>query len=399
MTLPWTAKYKPENSREVPQPAGMLQLKKYLMNFKSQNKKALLLHGPSGSCKTSAVHAVAHENALEIIEVNASDFRNEEQINERIGNALKQHSLFYNGKIILVDEIDGLAGSEDRGGIAALAALLLKEANFPIILTANDPWDSKLSSLRSKSTLVKFSSLNYLSIFNILKNICYKEGVACDLNVLKELARRSQGDLRAAINDLQALASVDNRVSSAEGLYDRNREESVLYAVSKVLKTNDINESIKAFDGVEENIDKCILWLDENLPKVYSDANDLAKAYEKLAKANIFMSRIRRWQHWRFLSYANTLITAGISSAKEKTYHGFARISPPVRLLKLWQAKSKYQKRKSIAKKLAKETHCSAKKALQSLAYLRGLIASDERMAKELRLENEEVEWLKEVNS
>ena len=106
---PWTKQYTPSKLDEIEgQDTAIEQLQEYVKNFK--RGKALLLWGPSGCGKTCSAHAIAKELNLEIIEVNASDFRNKDQIDATVGNASKQMSLFSKGKIILVDEIDGLSG-------------------------------------------------------------------------------------------------------------------------------------------------------------------------------------------------------------------------------------------------------------------------------------------------
>jgi replication factor C large subunit len=97
----------------------------------------LVLHGPPGTGKTASVHALARELDLELIEVNASDVRNKASINELLGAALGQQSLFFKGNVILVDEADGLSGTKDRGGLQAVLALV-KEARYPVIITANE---------------------------------------------------------------------------------------------------------------------------------------------------------------------------------------------------------------------------------------------------------------------
>ncbi len=113
---PWPIKYQPKTHSEIQgQPSAVNALLEYARNFKKG--KAALIYGPPGSGKTCSVHAIAKELDLEIIEVNASDARNADAIKEKVGNALNQRSLFSKGKLILVDEIDGVAGNEDRGGL------------------------------------------------------------------------------------------------------------------------------------------------------------------------------------------------------------------------------------------------------------------------------------------
>ena len=150
----------PKTTKEiVGQDNVVKQLKNFIINFKNEKKNSALIYGPSGTGKTCSVYAIANELGLEVIEVNASDFRNAEQINQKVGNAIKQQSLFAKGKIILVDEIDGLSGHEDRGGIQAITKLI-EDSAYAIILTATNPFDNKFSSLRSKSNLIEFKQLD-----------------------------------------------------------------------------------------------------------------------------------------------------------------------------------------------------------------------------------------------
>src|SRR5690349_22980114 len=123
----------------------------------NKKKKSAILYGPIGSGKTSSVHVLAKEMDLELVEVNALDFRNAEGMQAIIGMASKQMSLFSSGKIILVDEIDGLSGTKDRGGIPELIRII-DESPFPVICTAVDVFDSKFSPLRKKSLMVEFKA-------------------------------------------------------------------------------------------------------------------------------------------------------------------------------------------------------------------------------------------------
>ena len=61
-------------------------------------------------------------------------------------------------KLILIDELDGIAGRKDYGGVPALVKVI-KESAWPIIITANNPFDNKFSSIRSKSELLQFKIL------------------------------------------------------------------------------------------------------------------------------------------------------------------------------------------------------------------------------------------------
>ena len=394
----WTKKYQPKKIKEVVgQDLAVKSLKNFILNFKKQKKKSALLYGPSGTGKTCSVYALAKDLGSEIYEINASDVRNKEQIEQRVGSVVKQQSLFSKEKIILVDEIDGLSGTKDRGGLQALLKLV-QRTTFPIILTAINPWDYKFSSLRSKSNLIEFKPLDYLSIFKILKIICKKEKKTIKDEVLKTLARRVGGDVRAAINDLQSLYEKKKDIS-LEDLGERNKVESMINALIRIFKTTDPNIAANAFEDVEENTDQIFLWIDENLPLEYDKPKDLARAYDKLSKADVFRGRIKRWQHWRYLVYINDLLTMGIALSKDEKYKKYVQYKPTSRLLKLWWAKQKSLKKKAIAQKIAHNTHTSQKKAIKNIDYLKLIFKKKNKMAnsiiEQLDLDKEEISWLK----
>ncbi|MBI1970072.1 replication factor C large subunit [Candidatus Woesearchaeota archaeon] len=400
---PLTKKYQPKTVKEIlGQEKALRELQLYLKDFQKGRRKAAILYGPPGSGKTIAVYTLAQEHNLEVLELNASDFRNADQIESVLGSAVKQRSLFSKGKIILVDEIDGLSGKQDRGGIQALTKLV-SESRFPIICTANNPFDQKFASLRKKAALIEFQHLHYLAIYQVLQHICKKEHIQYEEDALKTLARMAGGDCRAAINDLQILTERKKKLEKrdVELLSQREQQETIIQALVKIFKTTDPSIAIASLNNVDEDYDRIMLWLDENMPKEYKKTEDLARAYDYLSKADMFNRRIRRWQHWRFLVYVNAFLTAGIAVSKKEKYPGFTGYQPPGRILKLWQANMKYQKRKSIAEKIAAKTHTSTSRVIQdTLPYIKEIFKKDKEQGRKLQeefdLEQEEVEWMQE---
>lgn len=397
---PWVKKHQPRMLSDIEgQAERVKRIKDFVVDFSKQKKKSIIVYGPVGCGKSTAIAALANELNYELLEINASDTRNAEIIENIVGSALKQKSFFFKGKIIMLDEIDGVSGQEDRGGVNALAKLLENPA-FPVIMVANNPFDKKFSLLRTKSELVEFKKLNYIDVFNVLKKICEKEEVVFDESALKALARRVDGDLRAAVNDLEGL-STDKKITKEkiQALSDREKTDSVINALVKIFKTTDPLVAVSAFDRVDEDKDKLILWLDENLPKEYTKKHELARAYHYISLADIYSRRIRRRQDWRYLAYIMNFLTAGVALSKEKKYDKFVSYKPTTRLLKLWQANMRYQKRKAIAEKIAEKTHCSTKEALQgTLPYLKVIFEKNKNEGKKLadyfEFGKEEVAWL-----
>lgn len=397
---PWILKYCPTKPSDVyGQDEAVKQLTEFIKDYKKQKKKAALIYGPTGVGKTCSVYAIANETDLEVVEVNASDFRNKDQINLVLGNALQQMSLFSKGKIVLVDEIEGLSGTKDRGGLQAVLKLVEKSA-FPVILTANNPWDSKFSTVRSKSNMIEFDVLNYKDSAYVLSKICESEKIKFSDSDLAVIARHSAGDLRAAINDLQILSfagSIDK--DKIEELSAREKEDSIMNALLKIFKTTDVTVALSAFDNVKEDFDQRFLWIDENMPKEYTLAKDLVRGYDAIAKADIYRRRIRRWQHWRFLVYINALLSAGIAVSKDEKYKKFEKYSQTQRLLKIWRAKMKYGKRKAIAEKIALVTHTSKKRVLNdTLPFIKQIFMKNKgegnRLAELFEFDKDEIKWL-----
>lgn len=400
MALPWIKKYEAKNLKDIiGQDDAILKLKNFVEHY-GNNKKAAILFGETGNGKTISVHALANDLGYEIIEVNASDFRNKEQINSIIGNAMNQLSLFAKSKIILLDEIDGLSGTKDRGGIQEITKLIEK-SKFPVIMTANDIWDQKFSNIRKKSELIEFQNLNYNDVFIILKKICDKEKIIYEEDILKTFSRRVGSDLRAAINDLQTLTNEQKITKETiNELNERNKTEKITSALLKIFKTTDCNIALSALDNLDEDFNKCILWIDENLPKEYKKPEDISRAYDKISKADIFGKRIMKRQYWRFLVYINALLSAGIATAKDEKYKEFINYEPTKRILKMWQLNLKYQKRKSIAEKIAHYTHSSIKDTIKnSMPFIVNIIKKDEllggKISEDLGLDEEEIKWIK----
>lgn len=401
-SIPWVKKYQPKTSDEVfGQNKAVDQLKEFIKNYKKGKFKAALLYGEPGCGKTSSTHAVSKEFDLEIHEINASDARNGEALIQRIGSIMNQQSLFMKEKIILIDEVDGVAGSEDRGGITALSKII-DSARYPIIMTANNPYDKKFSDLRKKSLMIEFHGLSYPSIHKVLEMICKKENIEFDDMALTAIARRAGGDLRGAITDLQTLTQSTKKLKLEDlnDLSDRKKAESILNALMKIFKTTNPEIALTAFENIEEDNDEVFLWIDENLPHEYKKSADLAKAYDNLSLADVYRKRIKRRQHYRFLVYINDILSAGIALSKDEKYKEFYQYKPTTRLLKIWQTNMKFEKRKSIAQKVAKKTHTSAKRVTQDvIPNLQVIFKHNKKqrdaLTQEFGLSNDEVEWLK----
>ncbi len=388
MTINWTEKYRPRYFIDIKgQDLAIEKIKEFLRKLKKE-KNAIILHGPPGVGKTAIAHVIANETRSEIFELNASDLRNREKLREILRPATEQKSLLKRGKIILIDEVDGISAA-DRGGAPELVKLMAFSPHI-MILTANDIWDKKFSDIRKKAELIQLKEIDYKTIKDLMIQILRKEKKFIDNDVLTNITLKARGDIRAAINDLQIAANLPD---PSEILIDeRNKEIDIFAALRMIFKGKPTNAHLKIFDSINKPIDEIMLWIEENIPAEYS-GEELAKAYNALSKVDIFKRRIYRQQYWRFLVYENAFLSYGIASSKKSEKIGFTNYKKPTRILKIWLNNRRIEKKKSIATKYARYAHVGIKRALREFPMMK-IVFQKPEVQKELKLTEEEIEYL-----
>ncbi len=359
-------KYRIERFSElIGQAQAVEAIKSFLQEF--PKRKGLILHGSAGTGKTSLALSAAKEYGLEIFELNASDLRNRAKLESVLKPASEQQSLFKKGKLILMDEVDGVTGS-DIGGIPELIRIL-HETKHPIVMTCNDVWQSKLAPLRALCRLIEMKPLPLQTIENILAGVAEKEGIIKDSNFYRQLSIKSQGDMRAALNDLHAYAYTDSLL--VDVTEKRDLEENIFNILRQLFKQR--SDFLNLFDTTKLSLDEILLWIEENIPREYKN-EALVKAYHALGNADVFRGRIYKRQSWRFLIYQNAFQSAGVSYAKSAALQGFTKYEPPKRILKIWQHNQKMEKKKTIAKKIAKVVHCATSRVMREFSLFKAIL-------------------------
>jgi len=392
MKNPLIEKYRAKTLEDIKgQDSAVQDIRIFLRTF--PRKKALILNGPAGTGKTSMALALAKENDLELFELNASDLRNRSSLEEVLKPALNQTSLFKKGKLILMDEADGITGT-DRGGIAELINLISK-TNFPIIITANDIWDKKFNLLRQKCQVVTLKELKEDILTELATGIIKKENKTPNIELINIIVKKSNGDVRALLNDLQSVIDLeeDYSLSDESDISEREKQDTIFNALKKVFQSTTTSDILKVYDNTDMGLDEVILWVEENIPVEYK-GQALAKAFDSLSKADVFKGRIYRQQHWRFLVYENFFLSAGISAATKLKYTKFNQYKRPSRILQIWLANQKHAKKRSIVAKYGKYCHMSKRKAMKENFFLPLIV--DKVDQKNLDLDDTEKEYLKE---
>lgn len=399
--MPFVDKYRPKNLYDfIDQKEALDQFLRWIKSWKPGGK-ALLIFGPPGVGKTVLIHAYASEKNLEFIEMNASDFRSASRIKDVIGQSMLQKSLFNKGKIFLFDEIDGLAGREDLGGVGEIIKIV-KQSRFPVVLISNNPYDSRLRILRQYCQLVQFRKITVWDIERRLKQICEKEKIKYEGEVLRQLSKISEGDLRSAINDLETISRGRKAITreDIEILGHREREKSIFDALKMIFKTKTALAAKLSINEVDMDPEEIFWWIENNISREYEDPEEIARAFEILSKADLFRQRISSRQNWRFRAYMIDLMTGGVATAKKEMYRKFTRYEYPSKLMLLGSTKSARMKEKEIFFKLSKNLHCSTGKIRNDFLPFLKIIVKNRRMSNSLvssmDMSKEEISLLKD---
>jgi replication factor C large subunit len=406
----WVEKYRPKSLREVAgNPGAHRAIAKWAEEWREgmPEKRAVLIHGPAGVGKTSIAIALAKELGYDSIELNASDFRTYPVINRLVGTASRQRTLASTAekRIIILDEVDGIHGKSDYGGLKALKKWV-KETLHPMVLIANDPWVLP-RDFRSLTLMVPLKRIDQRTVLRVLREICAKEGISTEERVLKIIAVNSNGDLRSAINDLQALTEGKKKLGlgDIDVLTIRDSEIKIFDTLIRIFKTTSCDRAREAINESGEDPDLIMKWVVENLPREYLEPEDLALAYQRLSRADIYRGRILRRQAWKLLSYAIDMMSAGVATAKKHKYSRYTRYQYPQVFALYSRTKKKRAIMASIADKikgrkptLNEKVHCSKKLAIKEFFPLLKVVMNNDpymgaRIASELGFELEEIKY------
>ena len=390
MHAAWTVKHKPHTLSDVVGNAESIEkLAEWVKSWSkgTPKKRAAFLFGPPGVGKTVCVEALASDLGMELVEKNASDYRTAEAVERFAGLASQYRTLFGGKRLVLLDELDGITGAADKGGVGAVTEIA-KTAQCPVVLIANNAYDPRFASLRNYCLLIEFKKPTVVQVMKHLKKVCAGEEIQASDEALKFIAERSGRDVRSAVNDLQALAQGKKRLAYEDvaWLAERDRKDVIFNVLRTIFYSRDCWEAKRAVDTADLDPDMLFQWVYENAPFQLTDPEDLAKAMEALSTADLYRGRIRASQDWSLQRYVIDFMTAGVAMAREKTKpSGWVPFRFPERVRLLSASKAEREMQTQIGMKIKKKCHVSSRAAVKEiLPYMRIIFENNKEMAEGL---------------
>uniref|UniRef100_A0A8D2QK20 Replication factor C subunit 1 n=1 Tax=Zonotrichia albicollis TaxID=44394 RepID=A0A8D2QK20_ZONAL len=289
--------------------------------------KAALLSGPPGVGKTTTAALVCKELGYSYVELNASDTRSKNSLKEVVAESLNNTSIkdFCSGAsssvsgkhVLIMDEVDGMAGNEDRGGIQELIALI-RHTKVPIICMCNDRNHPKMRSLVHYCLDLRFQRPRLEQIKGAMMSIAFKEGLKIPPPAMQEIILAANQDIRQVLHNLNMWCAKDKSLTYDEAKTDASRAKKDIKlgpfdVVRKVFATGEEAARMSLIDKSDlffHDYSLAPLFVQENYVHVKPAAAGgnlkkhlvlLSRAADSICDGDIVDRQIRSKQNWNLL--------------------------------------------------------------------------------------------------
>ena len=279
-------KYRPNTLVKTFVSDAVVKIKEWANNVKRDfdfsNRKIILLYGAAGVGKTSMARSLANDMKWQAFEYNMSENRTAKDIKKNVYPA--SHLVYCSDdtkerNVLILDEIDGLHWNSSD-----IMIKMIKETSIPIIMICNNlnKVDKNIHNLCEKIE-VKFNTDQ--NVETILRDICKKESIVHTDNDLFAIIEASSGDVRQAINNLEANL-INNKLCISNLVTREKRDDFDTFVVTQnILKGKKMSytlSEVKNVHNIDLRYDDLIMWIFENM---FNEASINKTSYEEIAQS------------------------------------------------------------------------------------------------------------------
>ena len=210
----WVEKYRPHKLEDVMNQTEVKERIGPLLQ-KPQEMPHLLFAGPPGSGKTTLAQIIADKLLGDLkgdytLSLNASDERGIDTVRERV-KVFSSYSDRREGvpfRLVILDEADEMT----RDAQTALRRIMEESSRFTRFILICNYSSGIIEPIQSRCAIFRFQRVDSEHVSSYLKKIAKAEGIKATDAVLNAIYEATGGDVRQAINLLQA-ASADKEVT------------------------------------------------------------------------------------------------------------------------------------------------------------------------------------------
>jgi replication factor C large subunit len=363
----WVEKYRP---RSLPEMVGneeaRIAVTLWLRGWKP-GKKAMLLVGPPGTGKTTMVTLLAREAGMSLIDLNASDVRTKDKLEKKVGEATRTVSLFGETSLIFLDEVDGLLGRSDYGGVEFIKDAI-KTTRNPIIMAANYEDADEIRKLGSSCVTVRFKPPPPREVEMYLRRIAASEHLEVTGESLARYVTLGGGDIRHAINLMQSSGGEAGESSKDVGA-------TVAGGLNAFFGAPDPETALAALRSVDLQPAEKLREIQTCIVKAKLPPGKRAAALEVLSRADLVVGKIGATREWRLLRYLDPMLAQELFPVVRGAgvRHVTEDLPFPV-LLRIWNDSKKI--RELSMRYASRSSTSGASAATQDMPYLFALCAS-----------------------
>ena len=287
MIGPWVEKYRPQKLEDI---VGQKQIIPRLEKYVGDNSMPnLMFTGPAGVGKTTTALALVKSILGEywrqnFLELNASDARGIETVRNNIKNFCRLKPVGAPFRIIFLDEVDNMT-KDAQHALRREMEMYTKTASF--ILSCN--YSSKIiDPIQSRCAIFRFAPINGEDIIGRLRFICESENITCDDKALEAIVYFAEGDMRKAVNVLQA-ASSDEEAITEDSVYEvvsKTKPQNISEMINKAL----LGDFLSARNMLRETMVLQGTSGEDMVTQIYQDVSK--RVMEGKMEAGIYMSLI-----------------------------------------------------------------------------------------------------------